>query len=350
MAYAIFIGWAFLLTAISWIRPRDSGICGVILLLSAIAFTGLRGISDDYLGYVNMFHAMATSSLALLPRLYIGKDPLFGGLILAAQWIGLGTQGIFLTAAALALIAKARAFVRVFGSYVTPLFVTICSTYFLHEYTQIRVAIALGFAFLGLVALARDQKALWAVFSILAVGFHISALAVVLSELPFLLKIDRTKWLVAYGLAGLTVTALAANLLKFISDITSRASSYKYAGHVSSHGLLVACFNITVITVLAYLVLADEQDPNKRRIWKACYFMQVLGFGVFLIFVHRAAGLGFRIMEIFGAFSVFIVSEALLTKHKLAWGIAFAYCMALLMVLGASHLLPVYRLSSRPFW
>lgn len=348
MAYVVFLTWAFLLTLISWVQPRYGPITGPILLVSAIAFAGFRGASDDYRQYVNMFHALAGSSLPLIPRLYIGKDPLFGALMLGGDWLGFRTQGLFLIAAAAALCLKAVAFQDVFGSYVTPLFVTICSTYFLHEYTQIRVAIALGFAFLALVALMRERKVIWAICSMLAIGFHISALAILLAEIPFVFGIYKPLWLAVYALVGLMIVAVTADFLTLLSDIASRAASYKWEGHVSSHGLLVAVFRIIVTTGLTYVVLQGERETVRRRLWTICYFLQLLGFGVFLIFLHRAAGLGFRVMELFDGFDVFIVSAALLVRGKLTWAVALQYCLVLLFLV--SNVWVPYQMTTRPIW
>src|SRR5581483_6467239 len=141
MPYALFIGSAFILVLISWLRPSYSGVCGGVLLVLAILFAGLRGASNDYGDYVIMFRDIQSSTTgSLLETMYIGKDPLFGLTIMGIQAVGLVVQAVFLVPAAIALTLKAKAFSRMFGSFVTPLFITICTTYFLHEYTQMRLA------------------------------------------------------------------------------------------------------------------------------------------------------------------------------------------------------------------
>lgn len=351
LPYALFIGWSLLLAIIAWVRPRYSSACGAVLLITAVLFAGLRGASNDYLEYVVRYRAMAASGLPLPIRLYIGKDPWFGGLILGVQSVGLGIQALFLASAVIALALKAKAFARVFGSYVTPLFVTICTTYFLHEYTQIRVAISVGFAFLGLVALCEGRKGMWAICSVLAVGFHVSALAVLMCEFPFLVKLDRPRWLVAWGGVCLGAMIAMTNLLSFVSSVVSRVETYEQGQAATSNAQLVVAFKLIAVSIMAYLTLAGgELDEEKRRLIKACYFMEVMGAGIFFAFMHSAPGVGFRVMELLDAFSVFVISAAIMWRTSLSWAVAFSYCFSLIIIAAVGDLMVPYRFASYPLW
>ncbi len=350
MAYVLFIASGFVLVFFSWLRPRYARVLGAVLLIFAIAFAGLRGDSMDYGQYVIMFHSMHDSLLSYPARLYVGKDPLFGALIVAIQSVGLKAQWLFVAAAVLALALKARAFTRVFGSYLTPLFVTVCLTYFIHEFTQIRVAIALGFSFMALVELCQSRRLHWIAFSALAVGFHASALFVVALELPFILGINKDKWIVASGMAILSVLFLAQHLLSTVSGFEDRVAVYIGDDNLSDHMLIIASFKWVVLTILTKLLLQWEVDPARHQLFKICYFMQCMGFGVLLIFMDRASGLGFRIYEMLDAFSVFIVAAGLLRKKNPSWGIAISYCMAMLVVLSVSKLLLPYDLANQALW
>lgn len=351
MPYALFIGWSLLLAVIAWIKPRFSSACGIVLLISAVLFAGLRGASNDYTEYVARYRAMAASALPLPVRLYIGKDPWFGGLILGVQALGLRVQALFLISAIVALVLKAKAFARFFGSYVTPLFVTICTTYFLHEYTQIRVAISVGFAFVGLVALCEGRKGMWAICSLLAVGFHISALAVVMCEFPFLVKLERPAWLVAWGSVCLGAMIAMTNLLSFVSSVVSRVETYEQGQAATSNAQLVVALKLVVVSIMAYLTLGgDELDQEKRRLIKACYFMEVMGAGIFFAFMYSAPGVGFRVMELLDAFSVFIISAALMWRSSLSWAVAFSYCFSLIIIAAVGDLMVPYRVASYPIW
>lgn len=348
--YALFIGWSLLLAVIAWVRPRYSSACGLVLLISAVLFAGLRGASNDYMEYVTRYRAMEASALPLPVRLYIGKDPWFGALILGVQWFGLRIQALFLISAVIALTLKARAFKRVFGTYVTPLFVTICTTYFLHEYTQIRVAISVGFAFLSLVALCEDRRTLWVIFSLLAVGFHVSALAVVMCETPFFLKLDRPRWLIAWGSVCLGAMIAMTNLLSVVSSVVSRVETYEQGQAATSNAQLVVAFKLIAVSIMAYLTLNAQLDPQRRRLIKACWFMEVMGAGIFFAFMYSAPGVGFRVMELLDAFSVFIIAGAIMWRSPLSWAVAFSYCFSLIIIAAMGDLMVPYRVASYPLW
>lgn len=350
MPYAIFIGAAFILVFIAWLRPGYSGICGAVLLVFAILFAGLRGASNDYGEYVLMFRDVQSAGNSFLQRMLIGKDPLFGLLIMGIQAVGLQLQALFLASAAIALILKANAFSRVFGTYATPLFVTICTTYFLHEYTQIRLAIALGFAFLALIALSERRRLLWLIFSLLAAGFHVSTVAVLLCELPFALEWDNPVALATFVGAGLGGLAAVSHLFSLLSVISSRTSEYQYGDTLSLHGLILACLEGAALVILNWVLLRDEESPGRKRLWRICLLLEIAGVGMFLVLADRAPGLGFRLEELTNAFGVFAISGAIFRRDHQAWSLAFIYCVGGLIVVGASHLLLPYSLSTQQIW
>jgi hypothetical protein len=350
MSYAIFIGAAFILTVIAWLRPSHAGVCGGVLLVFAILFAGLRGASNDYGDYVTMFRDIQTSTSSLLETVYIGKDPLFGLLIMGIQAAGLGVQAVFLLSAAIALSLKAKAFSRIFGEFATPLFITLCTTYFLHEYTQMRVAIALGFAFLGLIALSERRKLLWLIFTFLAAGFHISMVAVLVCELPFVLEWDNSWALASFLGGGLAGLAAVSHIFSLLAVVSERTSEYQYGDTLSTHGLLLACMEAAVIVILNLVLLRDEVHPGRARLWKICLVLQIAGIGMFLVLADRAPGLGFRLEELMNAFGVFVITGAIFLRSYQTWALAFIYCVGAFAVVGASHLLLPYELSTQQIW
>nr|WP_253260751.1 EpsG family protein [Rhodanobacter glycinis] len=298
----------------------------------------------DYGQYVIMFHNMHDSLLSYPARLYVGKDPLFGALIIAIQSLGLGPQWLFLTAVALALAAKARAFVDVFGAIVTPLFATICMTYFLHEFTQIRVAIALGFAFLALVELCNGRKMRWVIYSIIAVGFHVSALALIPFELPLAFGM-RTR--MTWSLSGLSLVMLAAigNFLSSFASYDGRVTVYIGDTGLTTHMLIVGTFKIAIVVFLSiYLTAKAAESPERKLLMQSC-LLAVVGYVLMIIFMDRASGFAFRIYELFDAFSVFVIAAAFLRRSVPSWFGAFAYCAVLLILLSTSALLLPYQLA-----
>ena len=350
MAYFMFILFGFALMCISWITPRHVTMLGLIFMVYAVMFAGMRGDSKDYEQYVIMFFDMSRSGLDYPARLYIGKDPLFGALIITIQKLGLGVQWLFLVAAAIALTLKSRAFFRVFGSILTPLFVTICLDYFLHEFTQIRVAIALGFGFIAMIELCNGRKLAWALYSLLAVGFHISLLAIIVFELPLVFGIERNVYIAIAAFGTLVAVALIGNFVSVVSDFVSRAAVYERLGGVSDHMLIVATSKVIALSLLVKLLMRKNMGAFMQKLIKISFIFSWVGYGFILIFMNKAAGFGFRIYELFDAFSVFIIAAALLKRWTLPWAIAINYCMALLVLLSISKLLLPYQLASLSLW
>lgn len=350
MPYASFIGAAFILALIAWLRPSYSSVCGGVLLVFAILFAGLRGAGNDYGEYVTMFRDIQSSTGSFLQTVLMGKDPLFGVLVVAIQGAGLQFQALFLASAAISLTLKVKAFNRVFGTFITPLFVTVCTSYFLHEFTQIRVAIALGFAFLGLIALSERRKFLWLACSILAAGFHISTVAVLVCELPFALEWDGAVVLAVFVIGSLAGLSVISHLFSLLTHIAARASEYQYSAGATVHGLIVACLQGLALVVLNLVLLREEHDLGRIRLWKICLVLQIMGIGMFLVLADRAASLGFRLDELMRAFGVFVITGALYRRSHLTGSLAFAYCVGALVVISASNLLLPYSLSTQPIW
>lgn len=350
MAYFLFIAFGFVLAGWSWLKPKSAVYCGAIFFVYAVLFAGMRGASMDYDNYVSMYRDMATSTAGFWERLHIGKDPLFGALIFFVQSLGLNVQWLFMAAALFTLILKAKAFRRVFGSIMTPLFVAVCVSYFLHDYTQIRVGIALGFSFLALVELCEGKKSLWMLYSLIALGFHVSTLTIVVFELPMVFGIRKNFWLVAATLFGLLCVAYAGNFLSIVADFDSRAAVYEEAGNISDHTMIIAPMKLVGLTLLTFLLMKGGVQETEGRILKISCLFAYVGYGFLLIFMSSASGLGFRIYELFDAFSVFIIADALLRRRLLSWGLALGYCAALLLLLINSKLLLPYEFADATLW
>jgi hypothetical protein len=350
MPYAGFLIFSFVMASISWLKPQYSRYCGFALLSVAILFAGLRGDSNDYGQYVLMFRMIRASTGTFAQKLLLGKDPLFGLLIVSLIALKARVQALFLAAAAISLMVKVRAYERVFGSYVTPLFVTICTTYFVHEYTQIRVAIAVSFAFVALISLCERRRAWWLIFSLVSIGFHISTFAVFLCEIPFALDWDTPGMLVAYLIFGLGSIAVTTHLFSMISEIAARVSEYRYGTGPTIHGTLVIVVKGILLVSLNTILIRDETNVGRLRLWKICLVLEAFGVGMFFVLMRQAPGIGFRIEELLNTFGVFVVSGALLKRDYFSWSLALSYCVGFLVTVSAGKLLLPYVLSMHPLW
>ncbi|GLQ50566.1 EpsG family protein [Dyella flava] len=350
MAYFIFIAFGFVLAGCSWLKPRSAPYCGAIFFIYAVLFAGMRGASMDYDNYVSMYQDMTRASGGLWQRLHIGKDPLFGALIMLIQVLGLSSQWLFMVSAFVGLAFKAKSFQRVFGSIMTPLFALVCGSYFLHDYTQVRVAIALGFSFMALVELCEGRKSRWMVYSVIALGFHVSTFAIVAFELPLVFGVRYNLWMVVASLFALLCVAYIGNLLAIIANFDGRAANYEELGNVSDHMMIVAPVKLVGLGILTFLLVKGSVEEAKVRILKLSCLFAFVGYGFLMIFKDNASGFGFRIYELFDAFSVFIIADALLGRKLISWGIALGYCAGLLLLLMDSKLLLPYEFADMGLW
>ncbi|MEY2149709.1 EpsG family protein [Rhodanobacter sp. 115] len=345
MAYVAFIFCAFFLTAWSWLCPKYAKYLGMILFAYAVLFAGISSSSKDYSNYINMFQEIGASALAYPEKVFLGKDPLFGVLITWIQAVGLGSQWMFLVAVGFGLSLKARAFQRIFGAYITPFFVMVCLSYFSHEFAQIRLAIALGFSFLALLEICNGKKVRWLIYSMLAVGFHASAILVVIFELPMLFGLQRYQWIISVFM--LLVIAGVGNILSQMGKFDGRV--LEYVGEhfdMTVSMVLVALFKSGVLSYMAAILVKGQVDIPQRRLLIQCCIFSWVGLAFLLMFMHSATWLAFRVYALFDAFSVFIVAAALLKKTTSTWLVGAAYCILLLIILSRSDLLPAYKLAS----
>ncbi|HRC39106.1 MAG TPA: EpsG family protein, partial [Rubrivivax sp.] len=142
-----------------------------------VVFAGMRADSVDYAGYQEMFDWMVELDLDYPERLFFAKDVLFGVLMDALQRAGGNLQALFLAAALLSVGLKQLAFARAFGgNTAVPWLVTLCLSFFLHDFTQIRTAIALALCFLALQHLVAGRVKRWFWLTLAAAGFHLSAI------------------------------------------------------------------------------------------------------------------------------------------------------------------------------
>lgn len=325
MIYVLVLGLALALSALSSVVPRMARGSGLLLGGVLIALAGLRGDSTDYQEYVLLFDLMQQArDFDWATRIFIGKDPLFGALMDSVQLLGLGPQAMFASAAVLSVGLKQNAFSRAFGGSPVPLFVTLCLYYFLHDFTQMRAAIAVGFCFIALVDLCEGRRVRWIIFALAAIGFHASAVIFLVLCLPFLLRgRQRTAAIISCLLAiGYASTLLSTEFGQF----DGRVAEYADLSGTSITPLLVGVLKLVWLSVMV-MRSSDRRrhDSLKDTIhisWAMC------AFGLVLLLLLRGSStvIAFRMYELLDSFSIFVVAFALLYGSSLMRVLAIAYC------------------------
>jgi len=322
----LLFGWAIVAAMLANATPALRRPMGAALATSLVLFAGLRADSVDYAGYQVMFELMAELGVDYPERLLFGKDLLFGALMDVVQRLGGELQSMFLAAALLAIGIKQVAFARAFGgNTAAPWLVTLSLSFFLHEFTQIRTAIALALCFLALQHLVAGRVKPWLWLSLVATGFHLSALLFV----PFaslLLVSPRRRGAAWAAMIGLLVLALFG-LSQVFAQIDPRLANHGEQTGLNAVTLAVATFKFALLSLTALWLHRQGARVAAvgRLIWPSVLFVAT---GFVLLFVLRdvASALAFRLYEFFDAFSVFVIAAGLMQRRAVPVLLALVYC------------------------
>lgn len=339
MAHAIFLIVGIGLLQLSWVTPRHEKIYGLILGGVAALYAGLRGNSTDYEEYVMLFNLLEGSS-ADLERIFIGKDVLFGVLMATVQAAGLGYQFMFLAAALGSIGLKYYAFRVAIGLTTAAMWATISTYYFLHDFIQIRVAIALGFGLWALIYAVRRQRTIFALFAVLGTGFHASLAFVIVMLTPVAFGMTRPSIRLTY--LGAFMATLALAVLPQLSALDDRAWVYIEGEYTVNWVMqVIAPLKALVITYLYVAAISRTRDVFQRELAREALWLTWAGVLLFLQIGVAVPGIAFRVYEMFDAFSILILALAFVRGTAKTRLIALFYCAALLsQIIQAGILLP----------
>ena len=340
----VFLGLAAL-ALLAIVLPRLARPAGWLAALILALLAGLRGDSVDYDQYLFLMQLMvrAEDFFDLPARLFVGKDPLFGALMALVIGYDWSPSMLFAIAAVLGVGLKVIAFERSFEQAAVPLFASLCLYYFLHDFTQIRVAIALGWCYWAFVEIYRERPGRALLLSVVGIGFHASA-AMLLLYGPLL----RLRGLKRIALA----LALTIALLVLLPIAVEMFGEFGDRGEIQGPQTGVSWITLVLVslklTLLAYMVI----DLKARCRHDLALMLQgallLCAVGVILMFGFSGvtAALAFRSHELFDAFSVFIVAAALSNGTPTARLAALLTCAMAVAVLAQAGLLVPYTIAS----
>ena len=321
-----FVAWLAVLAANG--APPLRRVAGPTVAMAALTLAALRGYSTDYDGYVELFDALALFEIPYPERLFLAKEPLMSLLIDGILWLRAGPQWMFVVMALASVLMKQHLFARLYrGNTAAAWAVTLSLTFFLHEYTQSRVAIAIAASFFALVAVLDGRRTAWLGWCLLGIGWHLSVLQFM--ALTSVLWLPQ-RWRVPAG-AAVTAASCAVMLVAFewLGSVDLRLAEY---GNLTTSGVSGLTFAIVALKLLMLAAMARwlVHAPVSRALEPLV--MPTLGLvvaGVVMLLVLRSASsvIAFRFYEFFDAFAVFIVAGALLQRRPLPVLTALAYCV-----------------------
>ena len=299
---------------------------GLAVALAALALAAMRGYSVDYEGYVELFDAMVVFDFPYPERLFLAKEPLMSLLIDGILWLQVGPQLMFVVMAVLAIAMKQSVFANVFrGNTAAAWAVTLSLHFFLHEYTQSRVAVAIAACFLALLAAVNGRKAAWLGWSLFGFGWHVSALLFV--TLSISLWLPR-RWR-PFGYAAGTLLICIPMLLAFewLGSVDLRVGEYQGGTGVSGVMLTIIGLKLATLLLMAHWLRRAPVSPALAALVSPTLAMCICGLVLLLALREVSSVSAFRFYEFFDAFSVFIVTGALLSRRLLPVLLALAYCV-----------------------
>lgn len=299
---------------------------GWLLALLLAGFAGLRAASMDFEEYEVLWNLMLNLDVDYPARLFIGKDVLFGALMDGLQRLGAGLQALILASSLLCILVKQVAFARFLGANTAPAWLAVlCTTFFLHEFTQIRIAIAIALCFLALFELLAGRRLYWLLLTLAAAGFHASALLFLPLSAIFPLRGLRDTALWVACLVG--SIALATALFQGTQDADGRIAMH--AGQVGTNwtAVIVGVIKLSCLTLVAKTIGGTRRDPKMRQLILSCLLLASAGLLMLIAFRDVSAALAFRVYEFCDAFSVPVLALSLAYGAPLSRALTVAYCL-----------------------
>lgn len=273
-------------------RPSSAtlGIVPLVMLLALAA--GFRGLGPgrDYLGYLDAYEEIRLSDSLDVLRFEPGY--------VLASWVskfGLGLDfPIFASAlAASALFIKLWLFSQYSRPILTILFY-LCCWYPLHEYTQLRTAVALALCLFAAEVFFRGRYLQYALLMATAMSFHSSSLIVALA-IPGAYLLSRWNQLMSVSaiiFLAFGIYVLDLPLISLAAQINSLSEAYSENLDGSRVNLLSMANLLTAGLLAAMLAARSLKD---RR--DATYFILAAGALVSAVVLQSTPVLSHRVKE-----------------------------------------------------
>jgi len=342
--YVLTLAGVSILAWLSILVPRSGYMLGLLVGVVLMLLAGLRGDSVDYAEYLLLYELMNAGELIELPaRLFLGKDLLFGALIASVIAVGGSGPVLFAASAVISVGVKVIAFNRAFGQAAVPLLASMALYFFLHDFTQVRVGIALAWLYWALVEFSLDRPRRALAIGLVGVLFHASA-GMLLLYGPVLRMRGAARFLAAGLLTVLLVLAMPV-ALDLLDVLGARGELDEGKRGTSGLPVVLALIKIALLTWMLPIVRA-RSDAALRPLLDHCLLFCWVAVLFILGFQTASSALAFRTYELFDAFSVFIVAAALIRGSVGTRAAALALCGVAMLVYAHAGLLFPYSLAA----
>ena len=220
---------------------------------------------------------------------------------------------VFFVYALLGVTIKFLAFKRLSPMPFLVVSVYVCTSYVLHEFTQIRAGVATGFILLSLKPMIEGRKLHAVGYILLAFVFHYSsilAFPLLLLSNNELTKRDRMKWVV-FMLSGYVIyflhIQLAALPIPYIGDKLEGYQNLKDQGFMDE----VNVFNLVYLTKIAiFCYLMYFYDTIREHNKYFPFMMKIFSLSLFCFTaLSSVPAICFRVSELYGIVSLILYTN-----------------------------------------
>jgi hypothetical protein len=318
----------------------------LILALALIIFAGLRSADVDYMGYISIFNLVDSAAhKSLLHQALKARDILFGFMVIVKSSLDLSLPTFLLVCATLSVGIKYVAFRYAFGNAILGLGLYFFTFYFLHDFTQIRLAIALACCFLALVLLLKEHRIWYVFFCVVAVGFHAQTAFFVVATSPLLTNLKYKHLFVFISI--IVVGFLFSSFDLFLNITASRTLAYPGYTHLKTTALIAFVMNAAMVALTYLSSINHFKQSFDQEIAKVSLMLYFGGFLFFFITLASSGALAWRVYEMFCAFGIFIMITALRSTPKKTTVLTiFIYYIFNFLLIIRSDLLVEYSITS----
>ena len=187
----------------------------------AVATVFLFGLmplgSRDFNNYLRQFDEI--KSLQIIEVIEV--EPLYKSMVWVAGYVGIPSSLFYISLGSLALAVKLIALLRLTDRQTLPIALYMCSFFYLHEFTQVRAALAIGLWMLGLSELPRSRSR-YLIWTLLGTSVHFqAALGLLLYPLIGILNSRRRTQIFALAALSILIFSLFGMVDFFVVKIVN---------------------------------------------------------------------------------------------------------------------------------
>lgn len=289
----------------------------IVLLLIMCAALRPTGIDRDSSGYVDIIRQCVSTNFEDMD--FAQFEPSFYIVIFVSKWLFHDTiRGVFIVYALLGVFLKAIAIRKILGNSFFALFTYVCLFYILHELTQMRAGVAIGFFLLSINDLASRKPLPYFIKTAFAIFFHYSALIMI----PLYFVNKRSYFFYLLPLLGIILSIFLPSahgvqslfaIINYLPDMLSTKLNY-YLFHSNFDKspiwklLVKSKVYIFYLFFFYFLILIEKKNIIKAFSSVETVITNIFSSGLFIYFMFiRYRALALRFSEFLIAVTILMI-------------------------------------------